>query len=305
MIGRAGIMLLIAAIAFLATAPLWAADFTVTLLDYIGIYALVALGLVLLTGVGGLTSFGQAAFVGIAAYATAWLTTVHGASPWLGLLFALALTGVIAALLGAITLRLGGHFLPLGTIAWGLSIYFLFGNLDALGRHNGITDIPPISIGSLSFEPTRAIYYLIWGALAATTLVIANLLELREGRAIRSLRGGVVMVESLGISVFRMRLVIFVIAALLAGLSGWLYAHMSRYVSPAPFDLRMGIQYLFMAILGGSGHILGAVVGAALLTLLQNSCRTCCRISPATASNSKSSSLPSSTFWRCNSPAAA
>jgi branched-chain amino acid transport system ATP-binding protein/branched-chain amino acid transport system permease protein len=271
MIGRAGIMLLIAAIAFLATAPLWAADFTVTLLDYIGIYALVALGLVLLTGVGGLTSFGQAAFVGIAAYATAWLTTVHGASPWLGLLFALALTGVIAALLGAITLRLGGHFLPLGTIAWGLSIYFLFGNLDALGRNNGITDIPPVSIGSLSFEPTRAIYYLIWGALVATTLLIANLLESREGRAIRSLRGGVVMVESLGISVFRVRLVIFVIAALLAGVSGWLYAHMSRYVSPAPFDLRMGIQYLFMAILGGSGHILGAVVGAALLTLLQNS----------------------------------
>jgi ABC-type branched-subunit amino acid transport system ATPase component/ABC-type branched-subunit amino acid transport system permease subunit len=271
MIGRAGIVLLIAAIAFLATAPLWAADFTVTLLDYIGIYALVALGLVLLTGVGGLTSFGQAAFVGIAAYATAWLTTVHGASPWLGLLFALALTGVIAALLGAITLRLGGHFLPLGTIAWGLSIYFLFGNLDALGRNNGITNIPPISVGSLSFEPTRAIYYLIWGALAATTLLIANLLESREGRAIRSLRGGVVMVESLGISVFRVRLVIFVIAALLAGISGWLYAHMSRYVSPAPFDLRMGIQYLFMAILGGSGHILGAVVGAALLTLLQNS----------------------------------
>ena len=220
MIGRAGIMLLIAAIAFLATAPLWAADFTVTLLDYIGIYALVALGLVLLTGVGGLTSFGQAAFVGIAAYATAWLTTVHGASPWLGLLFALALTGVIAALLGAITLRLGGHFLPLGTIAWGLSIYFLFGNLDALGRNNGITDIPPVSIGSLSFEPTRAIYYLIWGALVATTLLIANLLELREGRAIRSLRGGVVMVESLGISVFRVRLVIFVIAALLAGVLG-------------------------------------------------------------------------------------
>jgi ABC-type branched-subunit amino acid transport system ATPase component/ABC-type branched-subunit amino acid transport system permease subunit len=271
MIDRHGIMLLVTAIAFLATAPLWAADFTITLLDYIGVYALVTLGLVLLTGVGGLTSFGQAAFVGIAAYATAWLTTAHGASPWLGLLFALALTGIVAALLGAITLRLGGHFLPLGTIAWGLSIYFLFGNLDALGRNNGITNIPPISVGSLSFEPTRAIYYLIWGALAATTLLIANLLESREGRAIRSLRGGVVMVESLGISVFRVRLVIFVIAALLAGVSGWLYAHMSRYVSPAPFDLRMGIQYLFMAILGGSGHILGAVVGSALLTLLQNS----------------------------------
>ena len=241
MIDRHGIMLLVTAIAFLATAPLWAADFTITLLDYIGVYALVTLGLVLLTGVGGLTSFGQAAFVGIAAYATAWLTTAHGASPWLGLLFALALTGIVAALLGAITLRLGGHFLPLGTIAWGLSIYFLFGNLDALGRNNGITNIPPISVGSLSFEPTRAIYYLIWGLLAVAALLVANLLDSREGRAIRSLRGGVIMIESLGVNAFRTRLIIFVIAALLAGLSGWLYAHMSRFVSPAPFDVRMGI----------------------------------------------------------------
>jgi ABC-type branched-subunit amino acid transport system ATPase component/ABC-type branched-subunit amino acid transport system permease subunit len=267
---RPGTLLLGAVIVHLLAAPWWAAGFTITLLNYIGIYALVALGVVLLTGVGGLTSFGQAAFVGIAAYATAWLTTAQGASPWLGLLFALALTGIVAALLGAVTLRLGGHFLPLGTIAWGLSIFFLFGNLDALGRNNGISNVPPIFIGSISLEPNTAIYYLIWAVLAATTVLIANLLDSREGRAIRSLRGGVVMVESLGISVFRIRLVIFVIAALLAALSGWLYAHMSRYVSPAPFDLRMGIQYLFMAILGGAGHILGAVVGAALLTLLQN-----------------------------------
>jgi branched-chain amino acid transport system permease protein len=267
---RAGTLLAIAAIVLLAAAPFYVASFTITLLNYIGIYALVALGVVLLTGFGGLTSFGQAAFVGIAAYATAWLTTVEGASPWLGLIFALALTVLVAALLGAVTLRLGGHFLPLGTIAWGLSIFFLFGNLDALGRHNGISGVPPIFVGSISLEPTTAIYYLIWGVLVVATLVIANLLESREGRAIRSLRGGVVMVESLGISVFRIRLITFIIAALLAGLSGWLYAHMSRYVSPAPFDLRMGIQYLFMAILGGSGHILGAVVGAALITLLQN-----------------------------------
>jgi ABC-type branched-subunit amino acid transport system ATPase component/ABC-type branched-subunit amino acid transport system permease subunit len=270
MILRAGAIILIAGVAVLLAAPFWAAEFTITLLNYIGIYALVALGVVLLTGVGGLTSFGQAAFVGIGAYATAWLTTAAGASPWLGLLFALALTGIVAALLGAVTLRLGGHFLPLGTIAWGLSIYFLFGNLESLGRNNGISNVPPITLGPLSLAPNDAIYYLIWGVLAAATVLVANLLDSREGRAVRSLRGGVVMVESLGISVFRIRLMIFVVAALLAGLSGWLYAHMSRYVSPAPFDLRMGIQYLFMAILGGSGHILGAVVGAALLTLLQN-----------------------------------
>ena len=271
MTARTGpLVLAVAAIALGAAAPLYASSFTITLLDYVGIYALAALGIVLMTGFGGLTSFGQAAFVGIGAYATAWLTTAEAASPWLGLLFALALTGLVGALLGAVTLRLGGHYLPLGTVAWGLAIFFLFGNLDALGRHNGIADVPPIFVGPISLEPTAAIFYLIWAIVIAATILVANLLESREGRAIRSLRGGVVMVESLGISVFRIRLITFVLAALLAGLSGWLYAHMSRFVSPTPFDLRMGIQYLFMAILGGSGHILGAIVGAGIITLLQD-----------------------------------
>jgi branched-chain amino acid transport system permease protein len=268
--GGAHVALAFAVAAVMAAAPLWAAQFTITLLNYIGIYALVVLGIVLITGVGGLTSFGQAAFVGIGAYATAWLTTAHGASPWLGLLLALGSSGIVAALLGAVTLRLGGHFLPLGTIAWGLSIYYLFGNIDALGGHNGISDVPPITIGSISLGGSAAIYYLIWVVLAAAMLLVANLLDSREGRAIRSLRGGAVMVESLGINVFRIRLISFVIAALLAAISGWLYAHMSRFVSPTPFDVRMGIDYLFMAIIGGSGHILGAVLGSALLTMLTN-----------------------------------
>ncbi len=170
-------LLALAILALLAAAPFYAASFTITLLNYIGIYALVALGVVLLTGFGGLTSFGQAAFVGIAAYATAWLTTAEGASPWLGLLFGLALTGLVAALLGAVTLRLGGHYLPLGTVAWGLAIFFLFGNFEALGRHNGIADLPPIFIGSVSLEPTAAIFYQIWGVLIAATILVSNLLE--------------------------------------------------------------------------------------------------------------------------------
>src|SRR5690349_19138989 len=149
-------------VAALAAAPLFTGSFTVSLLNDIGIGALVALGLVLLTGVGGATSFGQAAFVGIAAYATAWLTTTQGLSPWLGLVFALALTGLSALAIGMLTLRLGGHFLPLSTIAWGLSIAMLFGNVDALGRHTGLSNIPALRIGAWSLADPRAIYYLIW-----------------------------------------------------------------------------------------------------------------------------------------------
>jgi ABC-type branched-subunit amino acid transport system ATPase component/ABC-type branched-subunit amino acid transport system permease subunit len=257
-------------VAGFATAPVLVAPFTVTLLNYVGIGAIVALGLVLLTGFGGLTSFGQASLVGIGAYATAWLTTRAGANPWLGLVLALCLTGATAAVLGAVTLRLGGHFLPLSTVAWGIAIYFLFGNIPGLGYHDGIKEIPPLAIGRMSLASNFAIYYLIWGFLAAGMWLLSNLLDSREGRAIRSLRGGATMIASLGVSLFRIRLIIFVIAALLAGLAGWLYAHMNRYVSPSPFEVRPSIEYLLMAMVGGATSIYGAVIGAAIVTLLKN-----------------------------------
>jgi branched-chain amino acid transport system permease protein len=259
------------AIAFIVVAPFIFGSFTITLMNYIGIYAFAVLGLVLLTGVGGLTSFGQAAFVGIGAYATAWYTAVQGGSPWIGLLLALLLTGLVATVLGAATLRLGGHFLPLSTIAWGIAIFFLFGNIDAIGRYSGLSGIPALTIGPISLGGNLAMYCFIWGLLGIVMLLCRNLLDSRKGRAIRSLRGGIAMVESLAIDSFRMRLAIFVFAGTLAGLSGWLYAHMQRYVNPAPFDIRPSIELLLMALVGGAGHIAGAVVGAAVITLLKNS----------------------------------
>jgi branched-chain amino acid transport system permease protein len=258
------------AIAFIVVAPFIFGSFTITLMNYIGIYAFAVLGLVLLTGVGGLTSFGQAAFVGIGAYATAWYTAVQGGSPWIGLLLALFLTGLVATVLGAATLRLGGHFLPLSTIAWGIAIFFLFGNIDAIGRYSGLSGIPALTIGPISLGGNLAMYCFIWGLLGIVMLLCKNLLDSRKGRAIRSLRGGIAMVESLAIDSFRMRLAIFVFAGTLAGLSGWLYAHMQRYVNPTPFDIRPSIELLLMALVGGAGHIAGAVVGAAVITLLKN-----------------------------------
>ncbi len=254
----------------LAIAPWVLGSFAVSLLNDIGIASLVALGLVLLTGIGGATSFGQAAFVGIAAYASAWLTTAHGASPWWGLLFALALCGASALLIGALTLRLGGHYLPLSTIAWGLSIAILFGNIEAFGRHTGISGVPPLRIGPWSLADARAMYALIWLLVGLALLFCHNLLQSRPGRAIRGLRGGGTLLASVGADAFRVRLSLFVLAALLAGLAGWLYAHANRFVSPSPFDVRASIEYLLMAVAGGLGQLAGAVVGAALVLLMKN-----------------------------------
>ena len=264
------VMLIAVVVVALAITPAIAGNFTVSLLNDIGIGALVALGLVLLTGIGGATSFGQAAFVGIGSYATAWLSTAHGMSPWLGLLFALLLTGLSALAIGMLTLRLGGHFLPLSTIAWGLSIAMLFGNMDALGRHTGLSNIPPLVMGGWSLAGPRSIFYLIWLLVGLAFLFSYNLLRSRPGRAIRSLRGGAILLASVGADAYRVRLTLFVTAALFAGLAGWLYAHMNRFVSPSPFDVRASVEYLLMAVAGGLGQLAGALVGSALVLILKN-----------------------------------
>jgi len=260
-----------ACVVLLAASPLFLGAFSITLLNYIGVYALAAIGLVLLTGIAGIVSFGQAAFVGIAAYSTAWVSALQGRSPWLGLVLAIVLTCSVAAILGLITLRLQGHFLSLSTLAWGLAIGALFGNLDGLGNYNGIANIVPIPFGPWELVEGWQIFYLIWAFVVAALVLLSNLLDSRTGRAIRALRGGNVLVESLGISAYQVKLLSFVLAAFMAALSGWLYAHLSRFISPTPFDAASGIDYLMMAMVGGAGSLVGGVVGSGLITLIKNS----------------------------------
>ena len=131
-------------------------DFWITQLNYIGLYAIVSLGLVVLTGVAGLTSFGQAAFVGVGAYTAAFLATKMGVSPWLTLFIGVALSVLGALVLGAITLRMSGHYLPLATIAWGLTIYYTMSNMEWLGKYDGILGVPPITLGGISLGSGRA-----------------------------------------------------------------------------------------------------------------------------------------------------
>lgn len=261
--------LTLAAVLLLIIAPLVLPEFYVTLLNYTGLASIVALGLVLLTGVAGQMSFGQAAFVGIGAYTTAVLTTRYDMSPWLGLPAAIALTAVIALFLGFITLRLSGHYLPLGTIAWGIAIYFLLGNLEWLGKYSGIAEIPPLTLLGVRFGDGRTFYYLIWAVTLLALLAARNLLDSRSGRAIRALKARTIMAESFGVDTARLKIVVFVYAAVLASLSGWLYAHFLRFISPQPFGVNASIDYLFMAVIGGSTEVWGAVTGAALLTFLR------------------------------------
>ncbi|MTV16889.1 MULTISPECIES: branched-chain amino acid ABC transporter ATP-binding protein/permease [Bradyrhizobium] len=243
--------------------------FWIVLLDNIGLAALVAMGLVLLTGVGGLTSFGQAAFCGFGAYTTAVLTTAYDVSPWLTLPASLLVSGIAAVLLGIVTVRLSGHYLPLGTIAWGIGLFYLFSKLEFLGRNDGISGIPPLSIGSFRMLSPDAIYYAIWVAVLLSALLTMNLLDSRTGRAIRALRRGHVAAEAFGVETPRAKLLVFIYAAVLAGLSGWLYAHFQRAANPTPFGAQAGIEYLFIAVVGGAGYVWGGVLGAGIVVILK------------------------------------
>ena len=262
---------LVAFIVLLAALPqLPVPEFWITQANYIGLYALVVIGLVLLTGVAGLTSFGQAAFVGLGAYTAAYLTLTQGVSPWLTVWIGLGITAAAALVLGWITLRMSGHYLPLATIAWGLSLYYLLGNIDALGKYDGLLGVPALEFFGTPLNTGRSFFYLLWLIVVLAALASTNLLDSRAGRALRAVKGGTTMAEAMGIDTFRTKVTAFVLAAMLASISGWLFAHFQRTVNPSPFGLKMGIEYLFMAVIGGVGHVWGALVGAGVVKILED-----------------------------------
>ena len=245
-------------------------EFWITQLNYIAMYSLVILGLVLLTGIGGLTSFGQAAFVGIGAYTSAYLCVSMGWSPWLTVFAGLFITAVSALVIGWITLRMSGHYLPLATIAWGLSLYYLMGNVEGLGKYDGILEVPPILLGSWDISKGRSFFVLAWSMVLLGAFALQNLLDSRTGRAIRAMRASAQMAEAMGVDTLRHKIGIFLIAALFASLSGWLFAHFQRTVNPSPFSLKFGIEYLFMTVLGGASYVWGAIGGAVMTKLLED-----------------------------------
>ena len=265
---------LLAALAILA-APLVVSTFAVTLLNYIGVYALVAIGLVLLTGVGGVVSFGQAAFVGLGAYATAWATTTGGVSPWLGLMLALAVDLRRRRL--AIGLRddaaEGASSVARARSPGGSRSR----SASATSTGSAISPASPSIPADFDRPASRSsrsgrIYYLIWLIVIAALVLVHNLLDFAR-RAARCARcaAAISWSRASASTPFRIRLTAFVIAALLCALSGWLYAHLEPLRQPlARSAPTWGIEYLMMAMVGGAASPIGGVVGAAVISILKN-----------------------------------
>ncbi|MEW5423587.1 ATP-binding cassette domain-containing protein [Amorphus sp. 3PC139-8] len=244
----------------------------VSTLGHVGLNAIVCTGLVLLAGVAGITSFGQAAFAGLGAYTTAYLTARMGFSPFVTLPVSLLVAGAVGWVIGAITIRLSGHYLVLATLAWGLSLFYLFGSLPFLGGFNGISEIPSPSVLNADLADQRVFTMVVWACLLVVLLGCANMLRGRTGRAMRSLRFAE-MAESMGVDTNQLKLRLFVIAAILASLAGWLQAHFLTVVAPSSFSVTISLDYLFMTVLGGAASLVGAVAGPFVFEFIRSGLR--------------------------------
>ena len=263
--------LLVLAVAF----PWLGEKYYVDLVAKVMILSVFALSLELLVGQTGLVSFGHAAFFGIAAYATALLSPQSGpASFWILFPASLAAAGLYALAVGALSLRTRGIYFIMVTLAFAQMAYYVFHDTKVGGGSDGIYLYfrPEIAIGGLTLldlSSPLVFYFFVLVALVLTFLLLAALQRSRFGRSLAGIRVNEQRMRAAGFSTYPYKLAAFVIAAMLAGVAGFLYALKDGYVNPEILSWHQSGAVLLMIILGGIGSLRGAVLGAIAFVALQ------------------------------------
>ena len=244
-------------------------SYYLNVLVFVGIYSLITIGLSLLMGYAGQISLGQAAFFGLGAYTSGVLSAKFGISPWLALLAAIFVTGGVAFLIGTPALKLKGHYLAMATLAFGHIIFIIFNQASYLtGGPSGFGEIPRFSIGNFLFNTDVRYYYLVWSLVIVALLVSLNVIHSRVGRALRSIHEGELAANIMGVNTAKYKIQVFVLSAMFASVAGSLYAHFITFLNPSPFGFHFSIALVTMVVVGGMTSVWGAIIGAALLTLV-------------------------------------
>jgi branched-chain amino acid transport system permease protein len=179
------------------------------------------------------------------------------------------LVGALAFLIGFPILKLKGHYLAMATLGMGIIIYIVFNEtVDLTGGPSGLSGIPNLSIGTITFDSDVENYYLIWVITLGTILLTLNLANSRVGRALRAVHDSEVAARVVGVNARLLKVQIFALSAVISSVAGSLYAHTMTFVAPASFGFNFSVELLTMVVIGGLGSIYGSFLGAALLTLL-------------------------------------
>jgi len=245
-------------------------SYYLSLLTYASIYSIAALGLFLLFGYAGQISLAQAAFFGMGAYITAFSTLNLGLAPIIGIVAAIILPGLVGWLVSLQLLKLATNYLAMATLAFGTISFIAFSQLHAVtgGLDPGVIGVPPFDLLGISFRGPGPTFSLVAIFLVLTLLVTINLIHSRIGRALRALRTSEVAAAGLGIDVVRYKVIVFALAASMAGLAGALFAHLQTNFNASSFGVGLSIELLLMVVLGSVFTPWGALFGAAFVTLL-------------------------------------
>jgi branched-chain amino acid transport system permease protein len=262
--------LVAAAIAAVAlAAPFLLSDLDIRLTNLALISAIAVIGLTFAFGYCGLIQLGQAAFVGLGAYASALLTTRLGLDLWPAMLAGILFSAACAALIGWPLLRLRGHYLALATVGLNVSIELIARSWTSLtGGFDGIASIPRFTLLGWQVDADRDVYWLILALLAAAAGLAFLVRHSHLGRAMIAVRDDEIAAAAAGVPITATKVAAFTLAGAYGGLSGALYAHYAAYISPSDFALVRSIEFLAMAVVGGEASILGAVIGALFFTYL-------------------------------------
>ena len=234
---------------------------------YAAIYAIAAIGLSILLGNVNQISVGQAGFFGIGAYSVAYCTAILGWPFWPAALLGVALAALCGVAVGFIALRFRGHYLAMATLAFGLIAVGVFHQWSALGGAAGIANIPYAQLGPVALSGYAG-YWFAWIVALGIAIVSLNLLRGRTGRAFETIRNDELAAEMVGVPTRRYKVVAFAYAGALAGLAGALYASVLGIVVPDAVGIALSVDFLLMVVLGGSGGVCGALLGAALIGFL-------------------------------------
>ena len=245
-------------------------SYYLSMLIYSAIFAIAALGMLLLFGFAGQISVGQAAFFGVCAYTSAHLVMQLGLPPLVGMACATALAGSFGWLVSRPLLRLTTNYLAMGTLAFGVICYILFAQMRSItgGIDPGITALAPFSIGPLVLDEPRKMYWLVAVVLCTVMLLVIHLVHSRIGRALKALKVSEVAAAGLGVDVVRYKVATFTLAAALTGLAGSLYAHFQSAFNATVFGVGLSIELLIMVVVGSVATPWGALFGALFVTIL-------------------------------------
>lgn len=233
-----------------------------------GIYVILATGLNVLLGYTGLVSLGQSGFYAIGAYASGILVAKTGVPFPVGLLLAILVSGLIGLVIGLSSVRLRGGYLAMVTLGFGSVVQIIIINWERVtGGAQGTWGIPPVALGPFPIATPLAWYYLILVVAALIVLFTYSLERSRVGRAWMALREDAAAVQMMGVNPVYYRLLAFVVSAIYSGIAGALFAHLNGSVFPDAFNAQTSILILLMVILGGSGQIMGPIIGAAIVNV--------------------------------------